>query len=253
MLEAPDLAADPTIKALRPLLRSRTLLIKTVDDYECAAMVLKQAKTTLDIIETARTKITGPLNQALKAANAQAKTAAAPYLEEEVIIKRAMIAYDDVQEEMREEEQRKANAIAQAEQDRLQAIADAATRKADLASKALRDEAERVQAEGDARAAEKLLGRADSIDSRAQAKADEFNDRASQVVAVVSDRAAPKVGGIAIPKVWDFEVTDESLIPREYFELDHTRLRKVVMALKGLCKIPGIRVFQIKRMSATRT
>jgi hypothetical protein len=252
MLERPNLAADPTVKALKPVLGKKTLLIKTVDDYECAAIVLKQAKTNLDVIETAREKITVPLNAALKAANEQARVAKAPYLEEERIIKTAMLAYDDVQEEIREDEQRKANAIAQGERDRLKAIADAATQKADAASKALREQAEQIQAEGDTQAAEILLGRADNVDLRAQAKADEFNDRASQVVAVVSDRAAPRVTGIAIPKVWDFEVENEKLIPREYFELDKTRLRKVVMALKGLCNIPGIRVFQVKRMAAGR-
>jgi hypothetical protein len=252
MLERPNLSADPTVKALKPVLGKKTLLIKTVDDYECAAIVLKQAKTNLAIIETARQKITVPLNAALDAANEQARQAKAPYVEEEKIIKTAMLAYDDIQDEIREEEQRKANAIAKAEQDRLQAIADEATRKAEEASRKLREEAQRVQAEGDTRAAEKLLGRADSVDARAQAKADEFNDRASQVVAVVSDRAAPKVSGITIPKVWDYEVTDESLIPDTYKEINHVTLRKVVMALKGLCKIPGVRVFEKKRMSSGR-
>ena len=248
----PDLMGDPTVKALKPVLGKKTLLIKTVDDYECAAIVLKQAKTNMDVIETARVKITGPLNQALKAANEQARVAKAPYLEEEVIIKRAMIAYDDIQDELREAEQKKANAEAQAEQERLQAIADEATRKAEAAAKTLRDEAQAKQAAGDTRAAEKLLGRADSIELKGQSKADEFADRASQVVAVVSDRAAPKVGGITIPKVYDYEVTDEKLVPREYFDLSHVRLRKVVMALKNLCNIPGVRVFQVKRMSAGR-
>jgi uncharacterized membrane protein YqiK len=252
MLERPNLSADPTVKALKPALGSKTLLIKTADDYECAAIVLMQAKTNLDVIETARLKITGPLNEALKAANEQARTAKAPYLQEEVTIKTAMKAYDDIQDEIREEEQRKANADAQAERDRLQGIADAATEKAEKASKALREEAEHVQAEGDTRAAEKLLGRADSIESRELAKADVFNERASQVVAVVSDRAAPKVSGITIPKVWDFEVIDEKLIPDTYFDLNSVRLRKVVVALKGLCNIPGIRVFQKKQISAGR-
>jgi hypothetical protein len=252
MLEAPDLAADPTVMALRPLLGSKALIIKTSDDYECAATVLMQAKTNLDIIETARLKITVPLNAALKAANEQARTAKAPYLEEEQIIKTALLAYDDIQDEIRQEEQRKANATAQAEQDRLQAIADAATQKAEAAAKVLRDQAEEAQAKGHVKDAEKLLGRASQVEAKGEAKADLWNERASQVVAMVSDRAAPKVTGIAVPKVWDYEVTDEDEIPRMYTLTDHAKIRKIVMALKGLCKIPGIRVFEKKRISAGR-
>jgi hypothetical protein len=252
MLEAPDLAADPTVMALRPHLGSKALIIKTVEDYECAAEVLMQANTSIDTIEAARTKITVPMNAALAAVNEQARNAKAPYIAERTTIKTAMIAYDDIQEEMRIEEQRKANAVAQAEQDRLTAIATAATEKAEAAAKLLRDQAEEAQAKGHIKDAEKLLGRASSIQQKAEAKADEFNERASMVVAVVSDRQAPTVTGIAIPKTWSYEVIDESLIPRDYMDVGHVRIGKVVKALKGLCKIPGIRVFQVKGISAGR-
>jgi uncharacterized membrane protein YqiK len=248
----PDLASDPTVVALRPALGSKTLLIKTADDYECASMVLMQVKTSLDIIETARLKITVPLNAALKAANEQARTAKAPYLNEEQIIKTALLAYDDIEEEAREDEQRKANAIARAEQDRLEAIADAAREKADTAARELREQAEAAQAKGDVRAAEKLLGRASTIESTGEAKADLYNERASQVVAMVSSRAPPKVTGIAIPKVWDFEVMEEDKVPLAYRPVDETLIRKVVTALKGLTNIPGVRVFERKRISAGR-
>ena len=115
---------------------------------------------------------------------------------------------------IRDEEQRKANA------------------KADADRKRLLEAAERNAAKGN------------------ESKAEQFQERAAAVVAPVSQAAAPKIGGIAIPKVWTFAITDADLIPREYLIVDETRIRKVVTALKGDTRIAGVRVFEQKRISA---
>lgn len=54
---------------------------------------------------------------------------------------------------------------------------------------------------------------------------------------------APKVKGAPVVERWVFEITDRSLIPREYFILDEKAVGKVVSALKGRTAIPGIRVY----------
>lgn len=54
---------------------------------------------------------------------------------------------------------------------------------------------------------------------------------------------APKVKGSTVVEKWVFEITDHSLIPREYFILDEKAVGKVVTALKGRTAIPGIRVY----------
>lgn len=54
---------------------------------------------------------------------------------------------------------------------------------------------------------------------------------------------APKVKGSPVVERWVFEITDRSLIPREYFILDEKAVGKVVSALKGRTAIPGIRVY----------
>ena len=66
----------------------------------------------------------------------------------------------------------------------------------------------------------------------------------------MAQQAAPRVGGISIPKVWTFEITDEALIPREYLLIDESRIRRVVTALKKDTNIPGVRVFEQKRIAA---
>ena len=49
----------------------------------------------------------------------------------------------------------------------------------------------------------------------------------------------------------DYEVTDESLIPRQFLTLDHKAIKAVVVALKDKTQIPGIRV--IKNTGIRRT
>lgn len=215
----PSLTTDPTVVALTPALDrvrafAKNLVIKTAEGYEAAAALLKSIKGSLATIEEARTRITKPLNDALRETNAQAKRAAAPFLEDEAAIKRAMLTYSNEQDSLRAEEQRRQNEIARKEQERLQAIADRAAAKGQ------------------------------------EGKAEVFADRAAQVVAPIAQQAAPKVGGISIPKVWTFEITDESLIPREYLIVDETRIRRVVTALKKDANIPGVRVFEQKRIAA---
>lgn len=213
------LGNDPTVVAIIPdrdalTVRAANLAIRDEAAYSEAASWLKSIKGFLKVIEDARVKVTGPLNAALKARNAEAKESAEPLLVAETKIKRAMISFSDEQDRQRREEQRRLNEAAAKEQQRLQEIADRAAAKGH------------------------------------HGKAEQFEERAAAVMAPVAQTAAPKVGGISIPKIWVFEVTDEDLIPREYMVVDETRIRRVVTALRGDTKIPGVRVFEQKRVSA---
>jgi phosphoenolpyruvate-protein kinase (PTS system EI component) len=215
----PNFTSDPSVVALSPALErlramTKGLVIKTAEGYEAAATMLKSIKGSLATIEDARTRITQPINASLREVNAQAKAAAAPFLADEQTIKRAMIAYSDEQDRLQREEQRRQNEAAAKEQARLQEIADRAAAKGQ------------------------------------DTKAEAFQERAQAVTAPIVQREQPKIAGIAIPKIWTFEITDEDLIPREYLIVDESRIRRVVTALKGDTKIPGVRVFEQKRISA---
>lgn len=63
---------------------------------------------------------------------------------------------------------------------------------------------------------------------------------------VVPRAEVPKVSGVAMVEAWKFEITDETIIPREYLAVDESKIRKIVGALKGQTSIPGIRVWSIK-------
>jgi len=57
----------------------------------------------------------------------------------------------------------------------------------------------------------------------------------------------PKVEGLSMRKMWDFEIIDIGKIPAEYMIPDETKIRKIVNA--GVRKIAGIRIFE-KTISA---
>ena len=196
------------------LARVQGLAIRNQEGYTEAAGWLKSIKGFLKSIEDARTRITKPINDSLREVNAQAKAAAEPFLDSEARIKRAMLAWSDEQDRLQREAQRRQNEAAEKERLRLQEIAARAAAKGQVG------------------------------------KAEQFEERAQAVTAPVVQTQAPKVAGVSIPKVWTFEITDEDLIPREYLSVDESRIRRVVTALKGDTQIPGVRVFEQKRISA---
>jgi hypothetical protein len=63
---------------------------------------------------------------------------------------------------------------------------------------------------------------------------------------------APKTEGISMRDNWQFEIFDETLIPREYMIPDQVKIGKVVRALKDKANVPGVRVFNQPIMSARR-
>ena len=54
--------------------------------------------------------------------------------------------------------------------------------------------------------------------------------------------ATPKIKGISFSENWTFSVVDPLAVPREYLMVDEVKIRQVVKALKGDCKIPGVQV-----------
>jgi hypothetical protein len=220
----PNLLKDPAIIAIAPTVeRIRTfangLAIKSKEGYEKAANALKAIKREQDNIEAARVKITKPINEGLRAINAQAKLAAEPLVESERAIKAAMRAYIDAEEEKRRAEQRRLDEAAEAERTRLLQAA------------------ERNETKG------------------RENKADEFRERAQAVVAPIVQREAPKAAGITTSKVWRFEVTDKSKINAPFMEPNEVAIRKTVLALGEQAPSvigEGVRVWQETQIGAGR-
>lgn len=205
-------AVRPTLEVITA--QAGALRIVSPEAYEHAGSLLKTIKGALRQIETQRTSITAPMNEALRNANAQAKAASAPFEAAEKRIKGAMITYSDEQERIRQEEQRKADEAARKQREKLEAQA--------------------------AKAA--AAGKDD--------KAEQLEERAASVVAPMIQRETPRVSGVSTREVWKFEITDPSLIPRQYLEVDEAKIRRVVQAMKNDANIPGVRVYAERQLAA---
>jgi len=56
-----------------------------------------------------------------------------------------------------------------------------------------------------------------------------------------------KNGSATVRKIWDFEIEDETKIPREYLCVDSVKIRQAIK--EGVREIPGIKIFQKETLS----
>jgi hypothetical protein len=224
--------------------------ITTVEQYQSGTSDLQRVKSAQKRLEETRTSITGPMNAALKRVNDFFRAPTERLTTIERTIKVQLVQFADEQERIRREEQRKADEIARKERERLEAQAREAERKAREKADADRRAAEAAAAAGRAEEAAKFAARAAAIEEKAAAKADDLALRAATTVAPVIVRDPPKVAGVSTREVWKFDITDASQIPREYLVVDEARIRKVVQALKGDARIPGVRIYPERQIAA---
>lgn len=69
---------------------------------------------------------------------------------------------------------------------------------------------------------------------------------AEEALAKIQD--VPKMAGVTISKVWDFEVEDEAKVPEIYKVVNEQAIRLAVRA--GTRKIPGVRIFKRDQVSS---
>lgn len=188
--------------------------VTSPEQYVAAGADLTRIAGAQKKLEAVRQAITRPMDAAKKAVLDFFRDPEAKLETAKNTIKRAMIAYDEQQRRIREEEQRKADERARKERERLEAQAQKA------------------------------------VDSGKIEKAEQLQTRAAAVVAPIISTAPPKVAGVSMREVWKFEVTDASAVPREYCSVDEMKIRKVVQALKGDAKIPGVRIYPDKQIAA---
>jgi hypothetical protein len=108
-------------------------------------------------------------------------------------------------------------------------------------------EAKRLQEEAEAAAAAAVrTEHTDLIDNAVQASQD-ADKAARRAAAPVADmgRVSGSLGGVAASiTTWDWEITAEALIPKDYYVLDRERINREVKALKHGFNVPGIKVIE---------
>lgn len=253
-----NLATNPAVIELTE--QTETLLVVGTnyrvangDDYEVAGLELRRVKDAQKKLDELRKSMTRPLDAAKKAIMDFFRAPEDKLARAEAGIKRAMVTYQDEQERIRREEQRKAEEAARRERERLEALAREAARKAAEKAAAERRAAEEAAAAGLAEEAARLTAKAAATEQKAAEQVDAIDQRAAAVVAPIIQREAPKVSGVSTREVWKFEITDPTKINAAFLMPDDQKIRRQVAALKGDAAAvigPGVRIWSEKSLAA---
>lgn len=226
--------------------RIATLVVTTVEERTQVAYELKVIQGFRKELEDARVAEKEPHLLASREVDAKYKPVQARLERANQACQRLMLTFDAEQERLRLAEQARLQEIARQEQARLAAAAAEIERKAQEKAVALRKEAEAAAAAGRAEEAAKLAARAQVTEDKAEAKATELAQRADTVIVPILAQQAVKVSGQSTMETYYYEVTDISLVPREWMIINDKALTAHAKNTKGLVPIPGI-VIRSKR------
>lgn len=207
--------------------------------YEMAGSDLRKIKALASDVETERTKITKPMNDALKAVNDLFRPAKEFLERAEVILKDRMLSWSEAQERIAAQERKRVAALEEAERKRIE----------EEQIRLLREAAD-AQAEGDSEMAAKLAEEAD-------AKSIE----ASVISMPMEVAPARSVQGISTRVTWSAEVTDLKVLlqavidgkaPPECICADQKFLDQQAKAYKRPALYPGVRGKQTSGITARK-
>src|ERR1700679_2437958 len=211
---------------------ARGLSIQNPDDYSVAGERLKQIKGMAKRITEFFKPMKQRQDEAKRALLDAEKKLSDPLDEAEGLAKRAMLTYQQAQQQKAEAERRRLQAIAdeQARKEREKAEQEAARqRQIESEARAKAEQARIAAQQADAADRRRLLAEADAADRKAAAaavKVETQTENAAIVAAPVIQvsTAAPAVKGIATKTVWKHRVIDALNVPREYLMIDESKL-----------------------------
>jgi hypothetical protein len=196
------------------------------DDEEeaAAAQLLVAIKRELKGLETARLRLTRPLNDHVSMINAEFRPGKALLEEAEQVLKRRISNYRRrLDEQRRVEVQRQLEAARAREAEEAAAIREA--------EEAAADDAEVVDAQP-------------VVEDTPTPTSVPVPERlaAPPPAAGPQHRRVQGGGSVTATRVWKFEIEDESQVPRDYLVVDERSIREAVAA--GVREIAGVRIFE---------
>ena len=169
-------------------------------------------------------------HEAHKEAINQKKKVEEPLIVAEKWLNAQMTTYKQEQDRIREAEEQRLRIIAYEEEMQRRKLAEdqRLAEAASLEASGAKEEAEQVMAEV-------------------------LQEMEAPVIVAPPPPSIPKVEtrGMATQTTWTFEITNASLIPREYLTIDMVKIGGVVRALKANTNIPGIKAIPQTKMRAT--
>ena len=215
--------------ALAVVPKATGIIIATDDDLSMAGLFLIGIKKIRKEIDAAFDPIIKAAHATHREAVAQKKKADAPLIEAEGIVKPKIAEYTNEQDRIRREEQER---IRQ-EEAKKQAVLD---KKRQAEEDKRQAKADKLEAAGKEEEAERIRNLPKPIVESAPP--------------AEKPKAAVKVGGVAVKKIWKFRIVEVSRIPRKYMIPDGKMIGQMVRAMKEKCDIPGVEAFAESSVSA---
>ena len=195
------------------LAQSSSISITSSPDYQSAGDLLKTIKGKMDILNQQRISITKPLDEAKKKIMNLFRVPLDYYGKAEITIKTAMMDYSRrIEREKKEKEQK------------------------------IREEQERRAKELE-RQAKKVKDGARSAELLRQADA----ERTTIIVPAIQ---IPKINGVKITTRWIYEITDLSLLPKEFMIPDDKKLSALARSTKKTFLIPGVKFLEVSGIAS---
>lgn len=206
------------IKSLR--IKVSKLVVTNAEDLPKVTDILSGIKTEFKKLETERKKIVQPLNNKVDEVNSTIKMFTSEYKLIEEACKNILVDFKKREDEKLLIEQKK------------------------LDAQMLKDQA-KVETQHEKKMESLSIQGVDtSFIPVPVVNADDYKATG------IGTQVKGNVGSASFKKVWDFQITDENLIPREYLMVDESKIRKAVKEQKENCKIAGVRVFEDYNVSA---
>lgn len=264
MTETTELTRVEELQAEIPgvVKRAEALAIVTPEDYEAAADALKANK---DLQKRVDELLIAPWRKAKADAEANRKNwdtvALEPLRKAEGILKGKQLDWSREQERIRQAEQRRLQAIAdekaRKERERAEALARAQREKEEAARRAeeeararaaaAKNEEARAAAEAEAEKARKAAAAA-AAKAAAREEAAEAVAPAS-VIEVAS--VAPKVKGQSVRKTWKARVIEAAKVPREWMVVNQTALDAFARSTKGAVPVAGVEMYEEETLASS--
>ena len=198
--------------------QAQCFAVGTPEQYSAASVFLKEVKAAQSRVVAFFAPMKQKAHEAHKEITTKEAATLKPLTEAEALVKRNMLAFYQDQERIRQEEQRKA-----------QAIADEAARK----------ERERLEKE-----AAKL--------KTPELKEQRLEQAAAIIAPVVSVASVtPVISGQSIRKTWTARVTNAAIVPREWLTVNEAALKAFAKSTKGAVPVAGVQFFEESSLASS--
>lgn len=220
--------------------------VTTPEEYQAAGVTFAAIKAKLKELENQRLAITGPINNSLKTINDMFRRPKEALEQALSLYERPMAAYKREEERKR----REAEEAARREEERLRREAEERERQ----ERERLDQIRREEEEARTRAAQADNPMAALVaQQQAERLADQAQEQSQAVMGAIREKVTvtapveyvPKAmaAGTAARTLWKFEITDASLIPREYLIPDEKKIGELARTMKEKAALPGVRFF----------